>query len=67
LQQGLKEATAGLENLKLTYREDTSVVSQLEVILMKVHGCVREIEFVLTEVNYERDEEPGILSMFPLE
>jgi hypothetical protein len=67
LHTGLTDAIVGVENLRFTYKTDVNIVSQLEVILMKMHGCIREIAYVLEDNGYEREEEPSVLTMFPLE
>lgn len=43
----IKEAREGVENLKITYSQDTTVLSCLNVSLITLGNCIKETEAVL--------------------
>ncbi len=68
IMESLQNSSRGIENLKTTYKTDLNIISQIEVILLKIKGCVYDIQIVLEDNNYEKDtEDPFILNMFPIE
>lgn len=39
----IKNSTVGIENLKTTYQDDQSMVSHLDIFLLKIHTIINEI------------------------
>jgi transcription elongation factor GreA-like protein len=44
LQKEIEHSTAGLENLKTTYQDDQSMVSHLDIFLLKTYTLISEIK-----------------------
>lgn len=68
IMESLENASRGIENLKSTYKTDLNIISQIEVILLKIKGCVYDIQIILEDNNFEKDtEDPFILNMFSID
>lgn len=54
LQKEIENSTVGLENLKTTYQEDQSMVSHLDIFLLKIQTLVSEIKECIETLNATR-------------
>ena len=51
LHNEIKSSTCGLENLKTTYQDDQSMVSHLDIFLLKTETLVNEISDCIQTIN----------------
>lgn len=54
LQKEIENSTVGLENLKTTYQDDQSMVSHLDIFLLKIQTLVSEIKECIETLNATR-------------
>ena len=47
LLQELNEAKIGIENLKFTYKNDQNIISQIDIVIIKINSILKNISFEL--------------------
>jgi hypothetical protein len=50
LMEELTKAKSGIENLKFTYKNDPNIISQIDIIILKINSIVKDVN-VRLEIN----------------
>lgn len=55
----LQNTISGLENLKVTYQDDPNIVSQIDVVILKIQTCDKDVLSKLRDYNYYEFKTPN--------